>query len=93
MGQNYLAVLTGHHVNEVFFFYKKMFGRFVSRPKNSGRNNTGGRKAVFQVATHDSILQPNVMVKTAPPPLPQGSLFGVRVKKIARREKGKGESL
>ena len=60
----------GHRINEVFFFYKKMYGRFVKRLKNSGRNNTGGRKAGFQVATHDSILQPNVMVKTVPPSSP-----------------------
>ena len=33
-----LAVLTGDRINEVFFFYKKMYGRFAG-PKKSGRYN------------------------------------------------------
>ena len=36
MGQNKLAVLTGDHINEGFF-YKKMYGRFAGRIKKSGR--------------------------------------------------------
>ena len=39
-------------INEDFFFYKKMYGRFARRPKKRGRNNKvtyyrGGRKAGF----------------------------------------------
>jgi len=30
---NDLAVLTGDRINEGFFFYKKMYGRFAGRPK------------------------------------------------------------
>ena len=30
---NDLAVLTGDRVNEGFFFYKKVCGRFAGRPK------------------------------------------------------------
>ena len=36
-GQKKLAVLSGDHINEGFFFYKKMYGRFAERPKKSGR--------------------------------------------------------
>ena len=39
MGQKNLAVLAGDRINEGFFFYKKMYGRFAGRPKKSGRNN------------------------------------------------------
>ena len=38
MGQMKLAVLTGERINEGFFLYKKMYSRFVRRPK-SGLNN------------------------------------------------------
>ena len=33
MGQNNLAVLRGDRINEGFFFFKKMHGRFARRPK------------------------------------------------------------
>ena len=40
MGQEHLAVSTGDRVNEGFFFYKKMYGRFAPREaKKSGRDN------------------------------------------------------
>ena len=41
MGQKNLAVLTGDRINEGFFFYKKMYGRFPGRPKKQGCNNAG----------------------------------------------------
>ena len=41
MGQKNLAVLTGDRTNEVclFFFFKKMYGRFARRPIFFGRSN------------------------------------------------------
>ena len=40
MGQEHLAVSTSDRVNEGFFFYKKMYGRFAPREaKKSGRDN------------------------------------------------------
>ena len=40
MGQEHLAVSTGDRVNEGFFFYKKMYGRFAPwEAKQSGRVN------------------------------------------------------
>ena len=38
-GPKKLAVSTGDRINEGFFFYKKMFGRFAWRLNNSGRNS------------------------------------------------------
>ena len=39
MGPKKLAVLTHDRINEVFFFYKKMYGRFARWPNKRGRNN------------------------------------------------------
>ena len=38
-GPKKLAVLTGDHINEGFFYQENMYDRFARRPKKIGRNN------------------------------------------------------
>ena len=68
-GQNYLAVLKGDRINERFFFNKKMYGRFVRRPKYSGRNN---EVAVRRCSKSQPMIRPYspTLWLRPPPPSP-----------------------